>query len=764
MAHGVPVPRLLSVLLALVLCVSVFAQEQQPTPTPPPEPQQQEEEPSPYGDEITVTAQKRAEDVKDVPVAVTAMPEQQVETLTAGGADVKAISGRVPSLLIESSFGRAFPRFYIRGLGNTDFDLNASQPVSMVYDEVVLENPVLKGMPVWDVDRIEVLRGPQGTLFGRNTPAGIVKFESKQPTQELDGFLRASYGTFDTVDLKTAIGGGLTETLSARFSFLYQSQSDWVDNERTGDDLGGYRNVAGRLQFLWKPVVRATVLFNLHAWDIDGTARIFRANILRKGSNELVSGYEQDTVFQDGRNEQTIESHGGVLKFEYAFDTGVLTTVTGYDTLEMYSRGDIDGGFGAVFAPPMGPGFIPFFSESADGIPDLDQFTQEIRFASNTTSPFQWLAGVFLFDEELHAETYSYTSIAPGNPEEGYAFQNQSAESWAVFVSGDYRATDRLHLKGGLRFTHDEKELSAERPRPLFFNTATVAPVRATTDDDFTSWDVSATYIVNPNVNVYGRIATGFRAPSIQGRILFAPDTEGGRNPATDGLSVADTEEILSAEVGFKSELMERRLRVNGTLYTYEVDGQQITAVGGEFNVATLLNADKTRGYGFETDINYAPSRDWRFTIGASYNHTEIDDPNLAVAPCGGGCTVLDPIGPNGALVDGNSLPHAPEWIFNGIVDYRRPYAAGEFVGSLDLAYSSDKQFFLYESEEFHSDAFELGLRFGYAFANGYELALFGRNVTDEIVVQNGIDFNNLTGMTNEPRLWGIELSARFGK
>ncbi|HEU4523221.1 MAG TPA: TonB-dependent receptor [Thermoanaerobaculia bacterium] len=743
---------ILSVVLALSF-TPAFAQD----PPPPPA----EEQETPYLEEVTVTAQKRVEDVQDVPVAVTAIPDEQVDILTSGGADVKAISGRVPSLLIESSFGRAFPRFYIRGLGNTDFDLNASQPVSMVYDDVFLENPILKGMPVWDVDRIEVLRGPQGTLFGRNTPAGIVKFESKQPTQDFEGFVRGSIGTFSTVDLKGAVGGGLTETLSARFSFLYQSQEDWVDNRHTGDSLGGHDTYAYRLQFLWKPVVRANVLLNVHGWDVDGTARIFRANILEHGSNRLVDGYEQDAVFQDGVNQQDIESQGLVLKMDYAFDFGTLTSVTGFETVEMYSRGDIDGGFGAVFAPPSGPGVIAFPSESADAIPDLDQLTQEIRFASNLGGAFEWLAGLFFFSEELTAETFSYTSLAPGNPQEGYSFQTQDADSWAVFASADFEPADRWKLKGGLRFTHDEKTLSAERPQALFFNVPTIAPVTASTDDDNVSWDLSATFAVTPMLNLYGRIATGFRAPSIQGRILFAPDVEGGTNPATDGLSVADTEEIFSTEVGFKSEIIPNRLRVNGTVYRFEVDGQQITAVGGEFNVATLLNADKTEGYGLETDINWAPSRNWMITFGGSYNHTEIKDPGLAITPCGGGCTVIDPIGPNGALVNGNPLPHAPEWTFNGILDYRRPYATGSFIGSVDFGYSSDKQFFLYESEEFHSDSFELGLRFGYGW-NNYELAFFGRNLTDEVIVQNGIDFNNLTGMTNEPRMLGLELAIKF--
>jgi iron complex outermembrane recepter protein len=738
-------------LLLLLVSLPLFAQD-----PPPPPPQEVLEE-------ITVTAQKREENVQDVPAAVTAVSDTAMEVVTAGGQDVKALSGRVPSLVIESSFGRAFPRFYIRGLGNTDFDLNASQPVSMVYDEVVLENPVVKGMPVWDIERVEVLRGPQGTLFGRNTPAGAIKFESKKPRHDFEAVAQLSYATFNTLDLKGAVGGELTKTLAARLSFLYQQQDDWVTNERTGDEIGGYQNYAWRLQFLWEPNDKVDALLNLHGWDVDGTARIFRANILQAGSNGLVSGFEQDTVFHDGRNVQDISSAGGSLRFDYDLAGGTITSVTGYESLDMFSRGDIDGGFGAVFAPPFGPGFIPFPSESADGIPSLTQFTQEVRYATNTQSPLQWLAGAFWFDEDLEAETYSFTSLAPGNPREGFATQEQSAESWALFGSADWRLSERWKLKGGLRFTHDEKDFAAERIQALFFNTPTTAPVRAQTDDDFVNWDVSATFAASANTNVYGRIATGSRAPSIQGRILFAPDTSGGTNPATNGLSVADTEELFSTEVGVKTELLERTLRLNGALYRYEVDGQQMTAVGGQFNVATLLNADRTVGYGAEADVQWMPAPAWLATLGVSYNHTEIDDPNLTVAPCGGGCTVLDRVAGGVAFVHGNALPHAPQWIVNGIVDYRALMGTGQATASIDWAYHGDKQFFLYESREFHADSFELGVRAGYTWNNGrYGVSLFGRNLTDEVIVQNGIDFNNLTGMTNEPRMVGVELSLRY--
>ncbi|MBZ0089330.1 MAG: TonB-dependent receptor plug domain-containing protein, partial [Thermoanaerobaculia bacterium] len=310
-------------------------------------------EPEVVLDSIVVTAQKREEDIQKVPISITTFDAEQLRLLTAGGADVKFLSGRVPSLILESSFGRAFPRFYIRGLGNTDFDLNASQPVSMVVDEIVLENPVVKGMPLFDLERTEVLRGPQGTFFGRNTPAGVVKFDTVKPSQVSDGFFRASYGTFDNIDVQAAYGGAITETFSARASVLYQSQGDWVDNGFTGEKeaLGGFDTTAARVQFLWEPNERLDALLNVHGWSLDGTARIFRANILKAGSNDLADDFDQDEVFQDGLNDQTIDAYGASFKLDYDFGGLTLTSVTGYETIsKMYSRGDIDGGFGAVYA------------------------------------------------------------------------------------------------------------------------------------------------------------------------------------------------------------------------------------------------------------------------------------------------------------------------------------------------------------------------------------------------------------------------------
>jgi len=474
--------------------------------------------------EITVTAQKREEDIQEVPVSVSVLNTEDLNIITTGGADVRALSARVPSLIMESSFGRAFPRFYIRGLGNTDFDLNASQPVSMVVDEVVLENPVVKGMPLFDLDRVEVLRGPQGTLFGRNTPAGIVKFETVRPSQEFDAFVRASYGTYSTTDIQAAVGGSLGGGFSARASGLYQSRNDWVNNDfEGGEDLGGYQTTAFRLQLMWEPNDKFSGLFKVHGWEVsDGTARIFRANIIEPGTSNLVDGFRQDQVWLDGLNTQEITSRGGLLRLEYDFGSASLVSITGYESIrDMYSRGDIDGGFGAAFLGEgnFGPGFIPFPSESAGAVPSLDQWTQEFRLASNDNEVLNWLVGFFYFNEEVNIDNFSYDTLAPGKPQNALATQFQETKAYALFGSLNWAVSGSWDLAGGLRFSDDKKDFWVAMPQSLPWIPPLEGRITEDVGDSFVSWDLSATYKANQNVNVYGRLATGFRAPSIQGRI-----------------------------------------------------------------------------------------------------------------------------------------------------------------------------------------------------------------------------------------------------
>jgi iron complex outermembrane receptor protein len=178
------------------------------------------------------------ENIKEVPMSISAIKGEALDTYNASGQDIRFLSARVPSLNIESDFGRSFPRFYIRGLGNTDFDLNASQPVGLIFDDVVQESPILKGFPVFDVDQVEILRGPQGTLFGRNSPAGVLKFDSAKPTNRFEGYGSLGYGNNNAVNLEGAINVPLSKEWAMRFSGQAQSRDDRVTNPRsTGEKI-----------------------------------------------------------------------------------------------------------------------------------------------------------------------------------------------------------------------------------------------------------------------------------------------------------------------------------------------------------------------------------------------------------------------------------------------------------------------------------------------------------------------------------------------
>ncbi|PCC12307.1 TonB-dependent receptor [Pseudoalteromonas sp. JB197] len=700
---------------------------------------------------IQVTARKRVENAQEVPVAVSALQGDSLDAYSSAGMDIRFMNAKIPSLSIESSFGRSFPRFYVRGLGNTDFDLNASQPVSLVVDEVVQENAILKGFPVFDVSRVEVLRGPQGTLFGRNTPAGLVKFDSVKPSQEFEGYGSVSYGSRGAVDFEGAVGGGLTDRLSTRVSVLWQDKDDYIDSRAPGfeqkDALGGYTDKAARIQFLYEGD-DFTGLFNYHVRDMDGKPIAFFGNSIKPGTNDLVDGFENDVVYHDAasRATQQVESEGASLKLEWDFNNHTLTSISAWESAEIYSRADIDGAYETGFSS----------AESADGIPDHDQYTQELRLSSNFAGDINYQVGVFYFDEALTIENFSYNTFSsPAGNQTGYVIQQQDTKAWAVFGSVDYTISDDLKVTAGLRYSDDEKEFSANRTQsPIGAGPLSSGLINVS--DDHISWDISTSYKVNDDVNWYTRIANSFRAPSLQGRILYGND-----------VTTAETETVTSYETGIKSDVLDGQGRVNATVFYYTMNDQQLTAVGGGANFNRLLNVDKTTGYGFELDSEWVLSDELNATFNLSYNKTELKDDTLSIAaPSRPTLTITNPVVNGKVLLDGNSLPHAPEWISNFTLRYTKELADGEFFAYGDVSYRSKINFFLYESVEFEGKPLvETGLRAGYAWADGdyeYQVSAFVRNLFDEQQSIGGVDFNNNTVMVNEERYVGVEFKVNF--
>jgi iron complex outermembrane receptor protein len=742
-------------------------------PTAPPQPATADE---PAVGEIIVTAQRRSERLQDVPVSVGTVDRQQLAAINSGGADIRGLSGRVPSLNIESSFGRTFPRFYIRGLGNTDFDLNASQPVSLVYDDVVLENPILKGFPIFDLNAVEVLRGPQGTLFGRNTPAGIVKFDTARPGSG-HSYARVSFGTYSTINAEAAVDAKLGDKAAIRLSGLWQHRNDWVDNvdDPGKNDLDGYNDYAFRAQIQFKPVEALTLRLVGQLRHLNGNARLFRANTFHTGSNSLfgVDGgdFKRDQVRLDGTNFQRLRTQNVAGTAEYDFGPATLYSVTSYWHGKLDSRGDIDGG------DLTGPGFIPFFAESQDSVPSLKQFTQEVRVASNNTGTgLGYQAGVFYFSENLKIESLDF-----GPPLDPILFppptfgtptateptavvnQHQNAKSLGIFGSLNYKFDSGLTLQAGARWNHDKKKMVADRlfdVRPGFIGGGPVPQTTTRVRASKLTWDVSALQEVNSDVNLYARIARGYRAPAIQGRILFDRD-----------VSTAKPENTMSYEAGIKTLLLDRKLRFNLGVYYFKTKDLQLSAVGGGTNANLLLNADAVKGHGLEAELEARPVQGLTLTGGVSLNIAKIHDRNLTVETCGAPCTLLDPISvpfdpntfqPAQVFINGNQLPQAPRWTVNFTAGYEHPLGPGDIYFYTDWYYRSKIQFFLYRSVEFSDDhLLEGGVRIGYKW-DRYDVAAFVRNVTNDESAVSGIDFNNLTAMVNEPRIWGVELGVKF--
>ncbi len=723
-------------------------------------------------EEIIVTATKRSEVLAEVPISISNLSGDRLENRFSGGESILAIASAAPGLYAESSNGRHAPRFYMRGLGNADFDQAASQPVSVVFDEGAMEQVTLKAFPIFDVANIEVIRGPQGTLYGRNTTAGIVKINTHRPEQETSGYIKGSYGSLDTFTLEGAIGGALSKTLSGRISVLRQDRSNWIDNGFTGQDdaIGGFDETAGRVQLFWQPSDNFSALLMHQTRDLGGnSASAFRANTISPGTNNLNSNFDRDTVYYDGGggNVAEIDADGTNLTLEWNFGAMTLTSITSYQKATQFARGDIDGGVvdptlsittpegiqcidAGFVIPVFGPArtcpdFI-FISSDTGGNNIIKQFSQEFRLASNLDGAFNYQVGAFFFDDELSTSTEF--GIGPGARDTvvgSIAFHENS--TFAVFAQGSWDISEQTNLTIGLRYTDDEKDYT-----PII---APASQAAINLQDDNVSWDISLSHALTEKSQVYGRIAAGFRAPSIQ-----------ARNAAFGGpVTTAESETILSYEVGYKSDLSDT-FRFSAAAFIYDIDDMQLTAIGGGGNFTTLLNAKGGSGAGVEFEFDWLISESVILSAGFGYADTQIEDDTLSVSTGIGAKTVLDPLNADGnALIDGNPFQHAPEWTLNVELSYEKPLPSGnEVFFFTDWKFKGDTNEFLYESAEYNtSSQFEGGLRVGYRNVEGdWEVALFGRNITDEENVIGGIDFSNTTSFVNEPAVWGIQASKNF--
>ncbi|MBB5714588.1 TonB-dependent receptor [Sphingomonas aerophila] len=728
--------------------------------------------------DVVVTAERRSENLQRVPVSVAVVGGGDLRSFQAAGEDILALSGRVPGLYAETTTGRIFPRFYIRGLGNVDFYLGASQPVSIIQDDVVLEHVVLKSNPVFDVNQVEVLRGPQGSLFGRNTTAGIIKFDTIRPSQTLKGRATASYGELNTATFDAGIGGPIVaDKIAVRLSALVQHRENWIDNSFSGVSadgtaaparkaMGGFDDRNVRLQVLLTPSDRVSVNVSAHARDYDGTSTLFHRNALRKGSKDASAEPRDRVAYDEAQNNpQAYNTYGGSVNSSIDFGPVTLTSISAYETTSGYSRGDTDGGAAANF--PFN-GVPNGFGQSQGNIRDLDQYTQEVRLASPADQRFTWQVGGFYFNQTDVTDFYQRAFFLTGtarNPNNWVRLHDANT-SWAVFGQASFKITPDFIITAGARETDDTKKTDLVKTANTAANLATYTGRRHVRLSDTTpSWDLSALYQVDPANSVYARVARGFRGPTIQGRsAVFNAD-----------FTTANSETITSYEVGSKGTYFDNRLRLNAALFTYTVKDIQLNGNDTNGN-GVLFNADKARAWGVELDAEYRPFRNLTLTAGASALRSKIKDKRVYAQACGLNgvlvCTVLDPYFTRGAgtgrtyfaSIDGNPLPNAPKWTLDATARYDLPLKDDSSVFlAADGNIQGYTNFVLYKTREFYADGnFELGLRVGYAAPGGdWEVSAFARNLTNEKNLKGVIE-NYMAAVFNEPRVIGVSLSGKI--
>jgi len=729
---------------------------------------------APQVTEVVVTAERHSEKLKDVPEQVTRISAATLADIGADGEDIRVLAARVPSLNIESSFGRTFPRLYIRGLGNSDYYANSSQPVTVDYDDVVLESPFLKSFPIFDISDIEVLAGPQGTLFGQNTPAGVVRITSNAPADKFEASTDDSWGTYNTINstdvLNVPVVPGL---LDMRFAIQEQHRDNWVHNHYTSPDPSsepytktteGYDDTAGKLEALYKPTADFDAELTGDFRTVAGSPRLFRANIIDPNSNQLVSGFKAGDVAFDGVNFQHVNTEG--VHLNVRDDTGPATVnfISSYDHGWVASQGDIDGG-----VDPNNPADTGGYDVETGGPTTVDQITDELRASTNGTGPFYNQGGIYYFQERLYIQNLTFA--APYDTVAENVIENQSDNEKGIYDSATYQLLDPFKIGAGIRYTADQKSYNDNNvnyynfgfSNPPYYNYDPTQVYKvigtssggASSNTSKVTWDTTGDYAVTPTTNLYYRVATGYMPAAMHYNSADYATPEVARPSTT-----------ISFEAGIKGSAFAHMIDYTFDGYAWNTKNMELTAVGGSGNIVTILNAKNVIGRGLEAQADLRPTEQLTLHGSASYNYTKIEQAGLTTAGCSGGCEMINaPAGNGNYYINGNPLPQAPRFILDGSARYDVPVDGDKDVYfSTDWSWRSGVDFFLYRSVNFDGPALlQGGMRLGYVdYDRNLEVSVYARNILNTVVATGAIDFSNLEGFINDPRIVGVEVKKSF--
>lgn len=722
-------------LLPIVLAIPVTARAQDQIDESLPD-----EEASPFGD-IVVTATRREQGAQDVPIAVTAISKEAL--VTAGVNAVRELTSVVPGFSGGRNFGAFQP--FIRGIGSTGVTVSDEPSVATYVDGIYLPFSQAANVDLVEIERIEVLRGPQGTTFGRNATGGLVSIITPDPQFEVGGHadfrmgaLTGSSRTALLYDARAYVTGGLTENVAADLSLLRRHEGGYVQNLIGADDYGDLTVTDVRAKLMFRPSDRAQVILIGEYYDQKSQVNApqpLNGNTLGRSYGAIIPTEPWQAAL-DTPPLLNSENYSFGLLTEFDFGGVTLETTSGYLHTDVRQDADSDASnvrIGTLFTSPYGR------------IGEV--LSQEVRLISNGDGPFTWLTGAYVF--LLRSNNGTLTTNATFSPAPEFrrtgevftisTFRN-TTQSYAGFGEGSLEVTPGLFLTLGGRYTTEK------RTQEGFLNNngqQRILPKDSARFNKFT-YRGSIRYELGPDANIYASYGNGFKSGVYTGTITPV---------------LTRPEEVKAIEGGVKADLT-RWLRANLALFHYDYKDLQVTARDPLTTSYVVQNAAQAELYGGELELQFRAGEDFQLRAGVAYNHARYKNFPLAQTfrPSPRGGNIVSP-----GDVSGNIMVRAPEWTFNVSPTLERDLGAGRLRFSANLFHSSrvyfdflnlvsQKPYTLVGADLSWTDPTEL-----------WRISVFGQNILNEAVLQQSRVGNLSTdGIYEPPSRFGVGISRQF--
>jgi iron complex outermembrane receptor protein len=620
-------------------------------------------------EEIVVTAQKRSESLQDVPVAVTAFTGETLKTL--GITEASDLVEITPGLYSGTQSG-SNRSYFLRGVGTNDLHLTAASAVGQYFDGITLTSGFHARAALFDMERVEVLKGPQNTLFGLNTTGGAINYISKKPEvgSGTHGNAELRLGNYSMVNFEGALSFDVGDTAAARIAVQTNKMDGPYESVTNGRDYGGDDLIAYRAAFLWEPTDRSSLTLNIHGSENDSNGLAVRALGTRHpdGSGNLCPDFgpgqlnfesntnclsrngggtgepasdpstgDWETVTQNFGTED-LSTQGFYLKFDHDFEWATLNLITSWDNLDFEAASDSDGN-----------GTIGLHFNQAD---DRDTAQYEARLVSTGDGAFRWIAGVYYLDEEA----ISFTGVRAPQFANATRFPNvqldHSKENLGIYAQTEFDLSDRFTLTTGLRYSDEEIVADYLPSNPLATSVPTTtaifasevdALVRAQNDptnpnldangydvrrqvrqslpNEDTGFTVKLDWAATDDSMVYASFSKGFKGSAADTRAAFALVPPAN---IADGVQRLKPESLDAWELGYKGSFLDNRIQFDSALYFYTYnDLQQFSTVAG---TPTLINAPESEITGLDANLKYANDSGFFLDIGLSLLDTEVTD------------------------------------------------------------------------------------------------------------------------------------------